>query len=455
MKRKIGRNDPCPCGSGKKYKQCCLPKADQKSVAVQRNDEIDDFFEDQPAETAGCRDEEDTPVARVPSGPVFEDEPFVSPTLPDEVPDLTDEENAWVDAWWTAYQGMKEPDEILRHLDAFFQAHPSLVTNLELHYEVLFELGAALIKAGRASDYIALLKRVRREFPDAYLKSFSYYDRDILHYQIAHPDLEDFDDALSRFKAYPDHDADLLFDLIDFLRVTGCDALLMDLLEATYYPVCRSPRVIGGEAILAPLILSYGAPYLDAGWIRPDLDRLAAQLRTIRIPLCDHLYQPEFLDRWFTDICGDREPAFFAAFTDSQDIQGYYRTVADHFMGWLRNEKAFSWMKAQFYRDQAQRYLMSVIPEGKRPKRPFVFSKMLLESTVSRMARKFFSLDATQTLGTLNAIYWFAAYLRQHHALSAPECADVQNTCEDLWKRAMPGFRASTLEAQVFETFPQ
>ncbi len=24
--RKVGRNDPCPCGSGKKYKKCCLPK---------------------------------------------------------------------------------------------------------------------------------------------------------------------------------------------------------------------------------------------------------------------------------------------------------------------------------------------------------------------------------------------------------------------------------------------
>jgi hypothetical protein len=23
---KVGRNDPCPCGSGKKYKKCCLPK---------------------------------------------------------------------------------------------------------------------------------------------------------------------------------------------------------------------------------------------------------------------------------------------------------------------------------------------------------------------------------------------------------------------------------------------
>ena len=24
MNLKIGRNDPCPCGSGKKYKKCCM-----------------------------------------------------------------------------------------------------------------------------------------------------------------------------------------------------------------------------------------------------------------------------------------------------------------------------------------------------------------------------------------------------------------------------------------------
>lgn len=23
-RRKIGRNDPCPCGSGKKFKKCCI-----------------------------------------------------------------------------------------------------------------------------------------------------------------------------------------------------------------------------------------------------------------------------------------------------------------------------------------------------------------------------------------------------------------------------------------------
>ena len=24
--KKVGRNDPCPCSSGKKYKKCCYPK---------------------------------------------------------------------------------------------------------------------------------------------------------------------------------------------------------------------------------------------------------------------------------------------------------------------------------------------------------------------------------------------------------------------------------------------
>jgi len=26
---KVGRNDPCPCGSGKKYKKCCMVKEEQ------------------------------------------------------------------------------------------------------------------------------------------------------------------------------------------------------------------------------------------------------------------------------------------------------------------------------------------------------------------------------------------------------------------------------------------
>ena len=30
---KIGRNEPCPCGSGKKYKNCCLAKKSSTPLA--------------------------------------------------------------------------------------------------------------------------------------------------------------------------------------------------------------------------------------------------------------------------------------------------------------------------------------------------------------------------------------------------------------------------------------
>ena len=32
----LGRNDPCPCGSGKKYKKCCLEKDEAERAALAR-----------------------------------------------------------------------------------------------------------------------------------------------------------------------------------------------------------------------------------------------------------------------------------------------------------------------------------------------------------------------------------------------------------------------------------
>ncbi|MGE5362380.1 MAG: SEC-C metal-binding domain-containing protein [Bacteroidales bacterium] len=35
----LGRNDPCHCGSGRKYKQCCLEKDEEAARARQAADE--------------------------------------------------------------------------------------------------------------------------------------------------------------------------------------------------------------------------------------------------------------------------------------------------------------------------------------------------------------------------------------------------------------------------------
>mgnify|MGYP000010509993 CR=1 FL=1 len=36
----VGRNDPCPCGSGKKYKQCCLRKEREAEMRRQAQEDL-------------------------------------------------------------------------------------------------------------------------------------------------------------------------------------------------------------------------------------------------------------------------------------------------------------------------------------------------------------------------------------------------------------------------------
>ena len=44
MAPKTGRNDPCPCGSGNKFKRCCLPREEQAARETARQQTL--FEED-------------------------------------------------------------------------------------------------------------------------------------------------------------------------------------------------------------------------------------------------------------------------------------------------------------------------------------------------------------------------------------------------------------------------
>jgi predicted TPR repeat methyltransferase len=51
----IGRNDPCPCGSGKKYKRCCLPR-ENVPLRADRRQGVSDAFDIPQAIQAGMAD---------------------------------------------------------------------------------------------------------------------------------------------------------------------------------------------------------------------------------------------------------------------------------------------------------------------------------------------------------------------------------------------------------------
>jgi hypothetical protein len=43
----IGRNDSCPCGSGKKYKRCCLPKEEAQAAATRPREVPDEVLDEE------------------------------------------------------------------------------------------------------------------------------------------------------------------------------------------------------------------------------------------------------------------------------------------------------------------------------------------------------------------------------------------------------------------------
>jgi hypothetical protein len=236
---KIGRNDPCPCGSGKKYKKCCLGK-EENEKALQRIEQKADesLFEDLPiSDSTDAADEYNDDSAdvfpdEIDEGDIFETEDqidaktdfepdYVSP-FDGPLPEISDADDALIDQWHKEYHSMNDPDIMAKHLLDFIEARPDLVLNLEIHHEVLFEIGARYIEQDRRDQYIELLKRIRNDHLEAYMKSYGYYDRDMICDAVIKKNFHDINEYLKFFKEYPENSPDNLFKVIDFLCSQNC-----------------------------------------------------------------------------------------------------------------------------------------------------------------------------------------------------------------------------------------
>jgi hypothetical protein len=457
---KIGRNDPCPCGSGKKYKKCCLRKDEERIRKAKRPDDSEELFEDE-IQTGYELDsefdqEEAEPDVEECDFDKEERESFHSKTISEDVPEISEQERAIVDEWWRQYKKMAmHPDKVKQHLERFFTAHPDLVPNMEFHHEILFELGAKMVRAGRTEEYVGFMQRIRAEFADSYVKSYGYYDLDIIYYKVASGKKDEVPAYLNYFKEYPDHDPDNLFMLIDFLMATDCGEIVSDLISDIYYPVCVSPKIIGGEQILNPLLMSYYIPFLENGYSEDDLLGLVEQIKKIRFSLVGELYRSEFFKSLFDGILGGPTEWSIADCSTRKEINRRYSEVSLNFMGYLRKEGGMGWMKAEFFRALVKMYLVSVIPEGKRPRKVFTFTRHLIEQTIERRCAALFSLDSTRTLSLLRALYWFAEYLNKSGNISDGHKTEIQSWCSEINGRLFPLLKQESIAAMAFERFPE
>lgn len=153
---KSGRNEPCPCGSGKKYKKCCLPKdqAAEQTPPAWREAERREVAD---ADSA-------TPPARFPN-------PNLPPSLPTPAPPPDPRMEA-IDARWLEFkdatvEGRREL--FIKTLD-----EPELMDD-EMAFEMLNNLYTSAVKSGERDRYEESVDQLRERLPDVYATSRKYY----------------------------------------------------------------------------------------------------------------------------------------------------------------------------------------------------------------------------------------------------------------------------------------
>jgi hypothetical protein len=443
---KIGRNDPCHCGSGKKYKKCCADADQQKALT----------HDTQPYEAAI------TPFYDVVNNQKVQYQPsdYDSEEEDDNelsYPTISAEEEKLVDEWWDVYREIDSIEEVRSHLDGFADKYPHLVENLGLEHEVLFELGAEYRRQERTDEYIAFLTDFRIRFTATYARSAGYYDADIIAWLISKGRTSEIKHYLNYFIEEPVRFVDQLYEVIYILLATDHTDEIIPLITMVAKPIVESDEVIYGEDIVHPLLINTLYPYIKEPFTEENVQRFVEDLKEqlpYEISMDDNIVEIwsgklQAITRPF-----DRWPETVPSKLSAQRKQ--WSEIRYNFMRYLQETLKISWMSAQYYADLIYEYLAKHL-EGKKGKKKhlFDFSRKNVENMLALLTREMFiHVNCTKFLALLNAVHFFAAYLHRCNNFTTEEMEIVQMDCKNIYNQFYPELRKEYLEALCFAEFP-
>jgi len=443
--QKLGRNDKCHCGSEKKYKKCCLQKDEQSDknpftsnekpkLAWETDEEWEDaysndFFNEEEDEEF---DEEEFDEDE------YDDTPTLSPAIEEEVqrlsqepyeeeyPEISKEDDKKVDDWWKKYKGLKNPDDIQHHIDQFIENNPEDVNiNLGLEHEVLFELIAAYVRQGRSDDIFPYMMDFREKHPGIYIRSFDFYDADIIQWLLAKNRKNEIPKYFNLFEQYPVHAADHLLEIINCLDATGNTDIALPLIKKVYKAMIYSFELLGSDEIANPLINHTIDQYLNKEITPIVKKQFFEELNLLDIDIdTDNTYWMDLFGIFKSDTFetwNENIPKRKVAFSQ------LLKNISKYFAKFLVKNKDFSFQTADYYSRQILLYY-NVLLDDKKPKNIFSITNDQIEYTIPKMCNGFFNFDATKLMSLLNALYYFAQYLY--------ECKNYnQEQRDDLIKR--------------------
>src|SRR3954454_12027150 len=210
---KAGRNDPCPCGSGKKYKKCCLAKdqeAEAKRAAVPPP----------PSSYLAPTVTPSSSTKRVnPAPPLRAAEAARSELPPDPIRERAE-------ALWREFEGEKGEGRIA----VFFKTldDVEMMTD-DMAFEMLDILYRDAAKSGDRARFAECVGALRERLPEVYDQGAHYYLSWLLQDALAEDRQEVVPSLARELAARAGRDIDVVNRSLDVLRFHG---RLEDLVEA-------------------------------------------------------------------------------------------------------------------------------------------------------------------------------------------------------------------------------
>lgn len=413
---KLGRNDPCHCGSGKKYKKCCMEKDEeanrirqQESALAYDDDEFDDDDEDDDVLDSETEAENDATDLQT------EDEELSATsrrqllTDDDDEADEPEVDSAAANQRWQEFEKQDYEGEFALFLQTLDEAN---LMDSEMAFAMLDKLRSQTNAHQERDRYDALIARLRERLPKVYARHAHFYLENCIDNAVLAGCFERVPPLLNELAQRADRDIDSFNNAVDQLAYHGQLSILFEAMRIAWPLIEDSLEIVpwgiaevSGQAaqfLIFDYLERHGAD--TAG--RPELfERLKtyAKFETEQVNRFMALLTGQAGRQWAKDDFnfkpqvrrrGDHE-----AIRLPKNVQQNLFELSLDFQGYLRREENMPWTKSELGRLQLIKYLVERLNGELEPR------LSMLESAMNRPRPKTRSPRFYMT-GDENAVNW-------------------------------------------------
>lgn len=342
---KIGRNDPCRCGSGKKYKKCCMQK-------------------DQEAEQAARLAASPQPVAAT-----------QKPNLPSPTPPALPPPDPRIQAFNVRWEEFEEQD-YEGQIALFLQTLDDKdLMDEEMAFEMLNVIFSQSVAHNERDRFDTLVETLQERVPEVYAHDAHYYLEWRITNALATGRLEAIPALAHTMAQTAGKDLDIFRNVMDQLAYHGQLAALVEATR-TAWPLVRKSRDLMSWAI--PEFAEEAANYVifdhlehnpapDAAdatlkerlefYLKPDPERVARHLALLTDQAGRRWVMSDFeFKRPRRRSRGDFAEGETARVSD--DGRQSLHDLSIEFLGYLRREEGVSYTKGALACKELQRYIL-------------------------------------------------------------------------------------------------